>query len=215
MEHCANDKHWSGKAASDMPASIPNYSMKPTVTTPTQSRKQFEMRLPSDQLRQILEVFKPSPDYRVNTELQQQQQPVAPPAPMLPHLATTMTPTPTPLGHFYDLQGTPYEQTRQRSATQSSDISMHASCTEFPDCTSDDPNSLGVIHCSPKDLMNAMHSPDETECRKRDRKELGVVDENKAGRSPRKVSKTSDMSTLYDEGQKENGVEDEASFAIT
>lgn len=116
------------------------------LAQPQPKNKHYELRLPSDQLRQLIAAF------GSRHEASSLPPNGAPTAQMVPPIQ----PSTSSAGQH--LQSDPLENTNVEHSTTPrhaslhqrnfSDVSMHVGCNDFPDCTLDDPHGLGLIHQS-------------------------------------------------------------------
>lgn len=105
----------------------PGYQLQPLGYTPDSLQKrQLEVRLPSDQLNKVISAFKQNPGI-FNT---------GSPAHSPDNGTLIMPPPPLP------------SHAQKRCVDHSSDVSMHAGCTHFPSCLSEDERGQ-LIHSSP------------------------------------------------------------------
>ena len=121
---------------------------------PTRDSMPYSFRLPSDQLAQIIQALNPR-----KYEQQTQQVSDSMPPPPLPGQATHLKNgnENVPIGHVAPLapkmQRSEMDQhainaidRRAASNSNYSDISMHAGCSSFPQCITEDPNGCLVHH---------------------------------------------------------------------
>jgi len=106
----------------------PGYQLQPFGYTPdSMQKRQLEVRLPSDQLNKVISAFKQYPG-GFNTDS---------PSSTAPDDSTLIMPPPPLPTHA-----------QKRAVDHSSDVSMHAGCTHFPTCTTEDEKGH-LIHSSP------------------------------------------------------------------
>lgn len=117
--------------------------------SPRGLRTQLEIRLPSDQLQKLIVAM--SPSKQIETQSADSTQMPPPPLPFHALAAKAVDPDQdTPVG----LKGSDLALGSQtitgvhHASRGSSDISMHAGCTYFPSCTTEDDSSL-VVHGNP------------------------------------------------------------------
>lgn len=112
-------------------------------------RTQLEIRLPSDQLQKL--IFAMSPSKQVETQSTDSTQMPPPPLPF--HALAAKASDPDQNAHV-GLKGADPALGAQtitglhHASRGSSDVSMHAGCTYFPSCTTEDDSSL-VVHGNP------------------------------------------------------------------
>ena len=153
----------------------------------TRKNQQFAFRLPSDQLQMIINSISPSP-----TQQQHSFDPAAtmPPPPLPAHAMAAKDTSigdqcAVPLEAVTDpLFGQDFGSTfvDRRAESRYSDISMHAGCTSFPTCTSEDAEGR-IVHDSPG-------AP------------AAVVKGKKEGSSPTKRKLSSDSTNKNDHAEK-------------
>lgn len=145
---------YSTLSASAGPIIPNNFSISTPQQNGTQANSprdsQFQFRLPSDQLAQIIHALNPN-----KQESQMQSSAESMPPPPLPMHANQFRPDATLNGHYAPgskMQRTDLDQLAlnaidRRAASNSgySDISMHPSCNNFPQCISEDPNGC-LVH---------------------------------------------------------------------
>lgn len=138
-------------ALSDYSESPGASGSSPTKSAPRNRKSQLEVRLPSDQLQQLI--------HAINTPQNQETQTMTPgqamPPPPLPAHAraakagsTGHVAQPSPDHVAQHAAGINIHQSTPRDESRGSDVSMHAGCTYFPNCTTED-DCGHVIHSSP------------------------------------------------------------------
>lgn len=117
----------------------PSYQPQSLGYTPdSMQKRQLEVRLPSDQLNKVITAFKQYPGGFSS------ESPITTPE----DSTLIMPPPPLPI------------HAQKRGGDHSSDVSMHAGCTHFPSCTSEDDKGH-IIHSSPHALSNAVKGKKE------------------------------------------------------